>query len=154
MSDLNTEDGGVMYNNMMLSTNGSLPGKIGRNSKVSRTLAPNQNSDMSFLDEKVVVKKKLTTNLNSSQNFASSTNASQNALTYNTNAPVKPPNSGEALSIKNVTPELAAQVVKHFVLPMFDTDYKKGLRRKYGRLQAGMIGVGKFQKSAQDKTAE
>lgn len=44
------------------------------------------------------------------------------------------------LSIKNVTPELAAQVVKHFVLPMFDTDHKKGLRRKYGRMQAGMIG--------------
>ena len=43
------------------------------------------------------------------------------------------------MSIKHVTPQLAAQVVKHFVLPMFDTDYKKGLRRKYGRLQAGMI---------------
>ena len=27
----------------------------------------------------------------------------------------------EQLSIKHVTPELAAQVVKHFVLPMFDT---------------------------------
>lgn len=154
MSDLITEDGGVMYNNMMLSTNGSLPGKIGRNSKVSKTLAPNQNSDMSFLDEKVVVKKKLTSNLNSSKNFANSTHASQNVLTYNTNAHVKPLNVGEALSIKNVTPELAAQVVKHFVLPMFDTDYKKGLRRKYGRLQAGMIGFGKLQKSTQDKTAE
>ena len=45
------------------------------------------------------------------------------------------------MSIKHVTPELAAQVVKHFVLPMFDTDHKKGLRRKYGRLQAGMIGT-------------
>ena len=44
--------------------------------------------------------------------------------------------------------------MKHFVLPMFDTDYKKGLRRKYGRLQAGMIGVGKVQKSAQDKIAD
>lgn len=46
---------------------------------------------------------------------------------------------GEQISIKHVTPELAAQVVKHFVLPMFDTDYKKGLRRKYGRMQAGAI---------------
>ena len=45
----------------------------------------------------------------------------------------------EPLTIKNVTPELAAQVVKHFVLPMFDTDYKKGLRRKYGRMQAAAI---------------
>ena len=39
-----------------------------------------------------------------------------------------------------MTPELAAQVVKHFVLPMFDTDYKKGLRRKYGRMQAATMG--------------
>lgn len=39
-----------------------------------------------------------------------------------------------------MTPELAAQVVKHFVLPMFDTDYKKGLRRKYGRMQAATVG--------------
>ena len=45
----------------------------------------------------------------------------------------------EQMSIKHVTPELAAQVVKHFVLPMFDTDYKKGLRRKYGRMQAAAI---------------
>ncbi len=43
------------------------------------------------------------------------------------------------LSIKHVTPELAAQVVKHFVLPMFDTDQKKGLRRKYGRMQAATV---------------
>jgi len=38
------------------------------------------------------------------------------------------------MSIKDVTPELAAQVVKFFVLPMFDTENKKGLRRKYGRM--------------------
>ena len=62
---------------------------------------------MNFLDEKVTVKKKLSSNINSSQNFANSTLASQNALNYNTGAPVKPQN-GEALSIKNVTPELAA----------------------------------------------
>ena len=46
----------------------------------------------------------------------------------------------EPISIKHVTPELAAQVVKYFVLPMFDTDYKKGLRRKYGRMQAATVG--------------
>jgi len=38
------------------------------------------------------------------------------------------------LSIDKVTPELAAQIVKHFVLPMFDSDNKRSLRRKYGRL--------------------
>ena len=43
---------------------------------------------------------------------------------------------GEEITINQVTPELAAQVVKHFVLPMFDTEAKKGLRRKYGRMQA------------------
>ena len=42
----------------------------------------------------------------------------------------------DAVSITDITPELAAQVVKHFVLPMFDTEAKKGLRRKYGRMQA------------------
>ena len=42
----------------------------------------------------------------------------------------------EEVTINQVTPELAAQVVKYFVLPMFDTDAKKGLRRKYGRMQA------------------
>lgn len=29
-----------------------------------------------------------------------------------------------------VTPELAAQIIKHFVLPMFDTDTRKNLRIK------------------------
>ena len=43
---------------------------------------------------------------------------------------------GDEITIDQVTPELAAQVVKHFVLPMFDTEAKKGLRRKYGRVQA------------------
>ena len=46
------------------------------------------------------------------------------------------------ISIQHVTPELAAQVVKHFVLPMFDTDQKKGLRRKYGRMQAATFTSG------------
>lgn len=34
---------------------------------------------------------------------------------------------------------------------MFDTDYKRGLRRKYGRLQAGLIGGVNVQKAVQDK---
>ena len=54
-----------------------------------------------------------------------------------------------------MTPELAAQVVKHFVLPMFDTDYKKGLRRKYGRMQAATVGpsLGSFGKQAMPNAA-
>ena len=56
------------------------------------------------------------------------------------NAQAAQPSSGRArpgdeITINQVTPELAAQVVKHFVLPMFDTEAKKGLRRKYGRMQ-------------------
>ena len=47
-----------------------------------------------------------------------------------------PARAGDDITINQVTPELAAQVVKYFVLPMFDTDAKKGLRRKYGRMQA------------------
>ena len=41
--------------------------------------------------------------------------------------------------------------MKHFVLPMFDTDHKKGLRRKYGRMQAGLIGGANFSKAMADK---
>jgi hypothetical protein len=33
-----------------------------------------------------------------------------------------------------VSPELAAQIIKQFVIPMFDTDISKGLRRKHERL--------------------
>jgi len=46
------------------------------------------------------------------------------------------------MSIEHVTPELAAQIVKHFVIPMFDTDTKKGLRRKYGRMQSKDFAAG------------
>jgi uncharacterized protein YdhG (YjbR/CyaY superfamily) len=42
----------------------------------------------------------------------------------------------EVLSIDQVTPELAAQIVKHYILPMFDNDSRKSLRRKYARLNA------------------
>lgn len=64
--------------------------------------------------------------------------------------------NGDQLSIKHVTPELAAQVVKYFVLPMFDTDHKRGLRRKYGRMQASMVGGGAISnafKSSQASTS-
>lgn len=33
-----------------------------------------------------------------------------------------------------ITPELAAQVVKNYLLPMFDSDEKKYLRKKYKKL--------------------
>jgi len=36
------------------------------------------------------------------------------------------------ITLDQVTPELAAQIVKYFVLPMFDTDNKKLLKRKMG----------------------
>ena len=66
---------------------------------------------------------------------------SSNRNVVRSGLPNSPPTSaprrtGDEISISQVTPELAAQVVKHFVLPMFDTDAKKGLRRKYGRMQA------------------
>lgn len=42
-------------------------------------------------------------------------------------------NQKSAINISQVTPELAAQIVKHFVLPMFETDAKKGLKKKYSK---------------------
>ena len=32
--------------------------------------------------------------------------------------------------MEQVTPELAAQIVKHYILPMFDSDIKKGFTKK------------------------
>lgn len=49
--------------------------------------------------------------------------------------------ANDQVSINQVTPELAAQVVKYFVLPMFENDAKKGLRRKYGRMQASQVAT-------------
>lgn len=40
------------------------------------------------------------------------------------------------ITIDQVTPELAAQIVKHFIIPMFDSDVKKGLRKKYGAMMS------------------
>ena len=37
------------------------------------------------------------------------------------------------LTLDEVTPELAAQIVKHYILPMFDSDAKRGLKRKPNR---------------------
>jgi hypothetical protein len=36
------------------------------------------------------------------------------------------------ITLDQVTPELAAQIVKYFVLPMFDNENKKLLKRKIG----------------------
>lgn len=35
------------------------------------------------------------------------------------------------LNLSEVSPELAAQIVKHFILPMFESDNKRYLRKKY-----------------------
>ena len=37
------------------------------------------------------------------------------------------------LTLDEVTPELAAQIVKHYILPMFDSDGRKALKRKATR---------------------
>jgi len=41
------------------------------------------------------------------------------------------------LSIRDgVSPELAARIVKSYILPMFETDQKKELKNKYNKLSA------------------
>lgn len=54
----------------------------------------------------------------------------QTSFTIKDFAGNKPKN---ALSLDQVTPELAAQIVKFYILPMFDSDPKKGLKRKNSR---------------------
>ena len=58
--------------------------------------------------------------------------AKQNQNQVQTNE-VKPYRGGP-MTIDQVSPELAAQIIKQFVIPMFDTDISKGLRRKHERL--------------------
>ena len=36
----------------------------------------------------------------------------------------------------NISPELAAQIVKHYILPMFESDEKKNLKNKYNKLSS------------------
>jgi len=43
------------------------------------------------------------------------------------------------LTIDKVTPELAAQIVKHFILPMFESDSRKALKRKHTRLLSAVV---------------
>ena len=40
----------------------------------------------------------------------------------------------DVITIDKVTPELAAQIVKHFIIPMFDSENKKDLRKKYNEM--------------------
>ena len=42
---------------------------------------------------------------------------------------------------QQVTPELAAQIVKDYILPMFESDGKKDLKSRYNKLQ-GMNSQG------------
>ena len=41
---------------------------------------------------------------------------------------------------QQVTPELAAQIVKDYILPMFESDGKKDLKNKYNKLQGMSSG--------------
>lgn len=40
------------------------------------------------------------------------------------------------MTIDDISPELAAQIVKNYILPMFESDEKKYLKKKYDRLQS------------------
>lgn len=51
----------------------------------------------------------------------------QSTASRPTIAMVQKPHS---ITIDQVTPELAAQIVKQYVLPMFDSDPRKGLKKK------------------------
>lgn len=46
------------------------------------------------------------------------------------------------ITIDDISPELAAQIVKNFILPMFESDEKRYLRKKYQGL-AGKITQGR-----------
>lgn len=50
-----------------------------------------------------------------------------------------------------ITPELAAQVVKNYLLPMFESDEKKYLRRKYKKMSDKPIDSGKDEDSNEQK---
>jgi hypothetical protein len=55
------------------------------------------------------------------------------------------PQPSSLISLSQVTPELAAQIVKHFVLPMFETSGKKELRIK--KRVSSQINVGSQRQS-------
>jgi hypothetical protein len=42
----------------------------------------------------------------------------------------------ESSMTDNISPELAAQIVKHYILPMFESDEKKNLKNKYNKLSS------------------
>jgi hypothetical protein len=50
----------------------------------------------------------------------------QNSVTSSAGHPQKKPSQ---ISIEDITPEVAAHVVKNYLLPMFESDIKKGLRK-------------------------
>ena len=109
----------LLVNNLIVNnTSGGISRQYGRN--LNQTSMTVKNSDIMRLPT-------VSSNRNASRTVM------PNAQGQSTGGPTRP---GEEITINQVTPELAAQVVKHFVLPMFDTEAKKGLRRKYGRMQA------------------
>ena len=42
----------------------------------------------------------------------------------------------QPITIDDISPELAAQIVKNYILPMFESDEKKYLKRKYDHLHS------------------
>jgi len=54
----------------------------------------------------------------------------------------------QVTSIDQISPELAAQIVKSYILPMFESDGKKQLKSKYNRMQGIASQGGKFKQIA------
>lgn len=45
-----------------------------------------------------------------------------------------------AIELDQITPELAATVVKHYLLPMFESDNQKFLKKKYKKMRSPRDG--------------
>ena len=68
----------------------------------------------------------------------------------------QPSYRSKKLTIEDISPELAAEIVKNFILPMFESDNKKHLKQKYSRMgmqkqSKSTIGIG-FGSSQQTST--
>jgi hypothetical protein len=50
---------------------------------------------------------------------------------FATKAHVNNQSDKQTINIDDVSPELAALIVKNFILPMFESDEKRYLKRKY-----------------------
>ena len=59
--------------------------------------------------------------------------------------------SGSITNMDQISPELAAQIVKNYILPMFESDGKKQLKSKYNKM-AGMASS-KFKQPGQGENS-